>query len=315
MDGSSRMYRKCLCFTQATAKAVLDAANTIAVSNTSRIFTRELFTSTFASAIGSEALSKTDLNVLLKHMSRDRSAISYSPASGIIKVKSPSEASPTPITDEDVSIAKLRTLISSLETQIQQLSNQVSDLDKKVRESVASKQLITAKSTLRSKKLLETKLEQRNATLSSLEEVYAKIEQAADQVEIVQVMQSSAQTLKNLNKHTGGVEKVQDVMDGLKEEMMNADEIGTAINEISAGEVDEGEVDDELEAMEKAEREKQEEIERKEREKVEAREAEETRKKLEELDKMVENGTPAAEEKNEDIKPAEETQHTPVPTT
>lgn len=303
----------------------MDAANSIAVSNASRIFTKELFASTFGPAIGSKSqtLSVTDLDVMLRHLSRDRSAISYSPTSGVIKIKSPSEVTPTPITDEDVSIAKLRTLISSLESQIQQLSTQVSQLDAKVRDSVANKQLITAKSTLRSKKVAETKLQQRNATLSSLEEVYAKIEQAADQVEIVQVMQSSAQTLKNLNKQTGGVEKVQDVMDGLKEEMMNADEIGTAINETSAGQIDEGEVEDELEAMEKAEREKREEVERKEREKreaeerqererVEAKEAEETRRKLEELDKMVESGTPAAEAEKEDAKPVEESHKAPV---
>lgn len=309
---------------QAAAKAVSDAANSIVVSNTSRIFTKELFASTFASAIGSQSLSATDLDVLLRYLSRDRSAISYSPTSGVIKVKAPAEASPTPITDEDISIAKLRTLISSLESQTEQLSNQVAQLDAKVRESVANKQLVTAKSALRSKKAAESKLQQRNATLSSLEDVYAKIEQAADQVEIVQVMQSSAQTLKNLNKQTGGVEKVQDVMDGLREEMMNADEIGTAINEVSAGQVDEGEVEDELEALEKMEREKREEaereekakreeVERQEREKTEAKEAEETRRKLEQLDKMVESGTPVSEAETEEAKPAEESHKAPLP--
>ena len=176
----------------------------------------------------------------------------------------------------------------------------VAELDKKARDAVASKQLSTAKTALRSKKLVDTKLQQRNATLASLEEVYAKIEQAADQVEIVRVMEASSQTLKSLNKQTGGVEKVQDVMEGLRDEMMNADEIGQAINEVSAGEVDEGEVDDELAALENVEKEKQAEVERKEREKREAMEAEETRKKLEELDKMVEAGTLASEEPHSD---------------
>lgn len=191
----------------------------------------------------------------------------------------------------------------SLEPQIEQLTARVTELDKKAREAVTSKQLTTAKATLRSKKLADTKLQQRTATLSQLEEVYAKIEQAADQVEIVRVMEASSQTLKSLNKQTGGVEKVQDVMDGLKEEMMSADEIGQAINEVSAGEIDEGEVDDELEALEKVEREKVEEAERKareareavekqEREKKEAEEAEQTRQRLAELDKAGEQNAP-----------------------
>jgi charged multivesicular body protein 7 len=249
--------------------------------------------------------------VLLTHLSRDRNAITYSTKSGTIKLKAPSELSPAAITDEDISIAKLRTLISSLEPQIEQLSSRVAELDKKARDSVATKQLTTAKAALRSKKLVDTKLQQRNATLASLEEVYAKIEQAADQLEIVKVMETSSQTLKNLNKQTGGVEKVQDVMDGLRDEMMNVDEISQTINEVSAGEIDEGEVDDELAALENVEKEKQAEIERKAREKkedaeaeetrkTEAADAEETRKKLAELDRMVEAGTPVAEKSEAD---------------
>lgn len=193
--------------------------------------------------------------------------------------------------------------MSSLEPQIEQLTARVAELDSKAREAVTNKQLTTAKATLRSKKLADTKLQQRTATLSQLEEVYAKIEQAADQVEVVRVMEASSQTLKSLNKQTGGVEKVQDVMDGLKEEMMNADEIGQAINEVSAGEIDEGEVDDELEALEKMEREKleeaerqerekREEVEREERERVEAEEAEKTRQRLAELDTVGEHSMP-----------------------
>lgn len=119
-------------------------------------------------------------------------------------------------------------------------------------------------------------------------------------------MEASSLTLKSLNKQTGGVEKVQDVVEGLQEEMMNTEEIGTAITEVSAGEVDEGEVEDELAALEGAEREKREAEEakvrereeaaaREAREKREAEEAEETRKKFAELDKMVEAGTPVGE--------------------
>ena len=281
----------------------MDQASKTATSNASRIFSSELFSSTFSLALELDALSPTDLKVLLTHLSRDRSALSYSPSTDTIKLKAPSESQPSPITNEDVSIAKLRTLISSLQPQVEQLTHKVSELDLKAREAVTNKQLTTAKSLLRSKKLADHQLQQRSATLASLEEVYAKIEQAADQVEIVRVMEASSKTLQSLNKQTGGVEKVQDVMDGLKEGMTTTEEIGSAINEVSAGEIDEGEVEDELEALEKIEREKAEEAERKEREKVEeaerkerekreAEEAEKTRAKLEELDRLVGAGTP-----------------------
>ena len=290
---------------EAASKAVLDQASRIATSNTSRLFTTELFASTFSSAVGVELMSRTDMKLLLTHLSRDRSALSYSPSTNTIKLKAPSESQPTHVTSEDVSIAKLRSLTSSLEPQIENLTIRVANLDLRAREAVTAKQLTTAKSLLRSKKLADQQLQQRTATLTQLEEVYAKIEQAADQVEIVRVMESSAKTLQSLNKQTGGVERVQDVMDGLREETMSADEIGTAISEVGAEGVDEAEVDDELEALEKVEREKVEEAERKEKERADAEEAEKTRKKLEEIDRIVDAGTPPMQS-NDQVKEATE---------
>ncbi|CAK3932364.1 snf7 family [Lecanosticta acicola] len=280
---------------EAAAKMVTEQASKIATSNTTRVFSKDLFNSRFASTVGVDSLTQNDLNVLLRHLQRDRAAIAYSPASGTVKFKADAEAQPSPISEEDVSIASLRTLISDLEPQIDQLTARISQLDIIARTAVSKKQLSAAKTALRQRKLADTKLQQRTSTLAQLEDVYAKIEQAADQVEIVRVMEMSGQTLKNLNKQTGGVERVQDVMEGLREEMMNVDEIRTAINEVSAGEVDEVEVEDELEALEKVEREKieaqekedrekREAEEKEDREKKEAEEAEQTRKRLEELE-------------------------------
>lgn len=284
---------------QAAANAVLDQASRIATSNTSRIFSQELFSITFANTIGADTLSNNDLSVLLTHLARDRSAIAYSPQTHTVKFKAANETEPPALTSEDANVASIRTLLASIEPQIQQLMARVSELERTAKEAVATKNLIAAKSALRQKKLADTKLQQRTSTLAQLEEVYAKIEQAADQVEMVRVMEASSQTLKNLNKQTGGVEKVQDVMEGLREEMMNVDETGQAMNEVNAGEIDEGEVEDELEALEKVERDKIEEMERKQREVREAKEAEEkkksddaeaekTRQKLAELDKVGE---------------------------
>ncbi|KAK4544401.1 hypothetical protein LTR36_004292 [Oleoguttula mirabilis] len=312
---------------ETAAKAVLNQVSKTATSNTSRIFSRDLFVSTFSAAVGADALSSRDTSVLLIHLARDQTAIAYDVASGTIKFKLASETVPATIEQEDITIASLRTLITSLEPQIHELMKRVLELDAKAREAVATKQLIAAKTALRQKKLAETKLQQRTATLSQVEEVYAKIEQAADQVEMVRVMEASSQTLRSLNQKTGGVEKVQDVMDGLRDEMTNADEIQQAINDVSAGAVDEGEVEDELEAMEKAEREKQEEVERKEREKREeverkerekreAAEAEETRKRLAELDQVEEQESPAAADVLRPVEIAQsesgETQQQPV---
>lgn len=138
--------------------------------------------------------------------------------------------------------------------------------------SLNNKNRVSALSALKSKKIAEHNLKQRSDTLNQLEEVYNKIEQAADQVDIVRVMQASTSVLRSLHAQTGGVETVENVVDNLREEMSKVDEFGTIINEAGPV-VDEGEIDDELEALEKQEaREKEE------------KEAEETRERLAQLD-------------------------------
>lgn len=280
---------------QAAAKTVMEHMEKTATSPSSRIFSRELFESTFAPTLGAEGgLSTDDLSVLLTHLARDREAAAFDPISGTLKFKSPAESQPTPITEEDISIASLRSLISSLEPQISQLTTKISQLDTSARESVAKKQLHSAKIALRQKKAAETKLTQRSATLTQLEDVYANIEQASDQVEIVNVMEQSGAVLKSLNHQIGGVERVQDVMDGWRESMQDVEEVGSAINEVAAGEVDEGEVEDELEAMETVEREAREAVERAERERKETVERVEREKK--EAEEKVEREKKEAEE-------------------
>ncbi|KAI7223162.1 hypothetical protein KC333_g601 [Hortaea werneckii] len=287
---------------EATAKAALDHVSKTASSHTARIFSRDLLASTLCDALNVSSLSQRDTSVLLMHLARDQAAIAYDPSTGTVKFHAPGEMKPASIEQEDITIASLRTLISGLEPQIQQLIQRVSELDAKAREAVTKKQNAAAKVALRQKKMAETKLQSRTATLTQVEEVYAKIEQAANQVEIVRVMEASSTTLRSLNQKTGGVEKVQDVMDSLRESMQDTEEISGAISEVGAGQIDEGEVDDEFEALEKAEREKMEEVERKEREAREEKEAEETRKKLAELEDLKKPDDVTSPQEAEEVK-------------
>ena len=233
---------------------MLDKVSQSAPSYTSRIFPQDLFASLVADAIGFSTLSLTDASVLKTHLSRDSSALCFSSRTGTVRFKAPSESLPMSITQEDETVASLRSLMSSLEPQITTITNQISDLDARAREAVANKQLAIARSALRSKKLAETKLAQRTATYIQVEDVHAKIELAADQVELVKIMEASSKTLRSLNEQTGGVERVQAVREGLDERMINADEIQQALNDTSFGAVNEGEVDFELRELEEVER-------------------------------------------------------------
>lgn len=166
----------------------------------------------------------------------------------------------------------MKLLIANLNKQVVRLEQKVNELNATTKAALNKKNRVSALSALRSKKLTEHTLKQRSDILNQLEEVYHKIEQAADQVEIVRVMEASTGVLRTLHAQTGGVKRVEDVVEELREEMSKVDEIGNIVSE-TAPVIDEDEIDDELEALESQERHREEE-----------QEAEATRQRLANLD-------------------------------
>jgi len=164
-------------------------------------------------------------------------------------------------------------LILTLSRQIMNIEQKIEHQTIVAKTALNNQNRISALSALRSRKLGEQNLKQRLDTLAQLEEVYSKIEQAADQVEIVRVMEASAGVLRGLHAQVGGLEKVEDIVDELREEMSNVDEIGNVIN-ATGPDIDEAAIDEELEAMEIRECQAKEE-----------QEAELTRQRLKELDR------------------------------
>lgn len=200
-------------------------------------------------------LTNNDLNILLVFLSRDKQAISYDAQT--IKFKPEHEAHLLPITAEDAAIAGLRDTLENINSQIPPLMEKIASADAAAREAVAAKQMVRAKAALRSKKLAETALAQRSDVALQLEGVYTQLQQAADQVEIVEAMRAGAAALKGLNEKVGGAEGVQGVVDAVNEQMATTEEITQIINETGQT-VDEVDVEDEFEALERADREKKE---------------------------------------------------------
>lgn len=234
------------------AKQLSASNNALSAVISDHVMSKEAFAGLIGQTeIGS--LSDRELEVLLKYLSRDAHILSYD--SSTVKLKPRTADSPEPITEEDRRIASVQTTLSSLQTQVDSLSSRVESLQKTAQTAVQAKNRNTALSALRSKKLAETALQQRRDMLHQLEEVYAKIEQAVDQAQFIQVMQASATTLKTLNQRVGGVEKVDAIMDDLREQVTQTDEVGRVMQEPLSGNalVDENEVDEELEAMEREE--------------------------------------------------------------
>ncbi|CAI7665984.1 unnamed protein product [Penicillium palitans] len=223
-------------------------------SNSSKldlIYSRESFVEEFATILNDATeLSDADFDVLLLYLSRDSGAIAYDGKT--IKFKSADESAE--ITQQDTTIASIKTLVSTMSKQVTSLEAKIAELTVSAKTALANKNRISALSAVRSKKMAEHNLQQRFNTLMQLEEVYSKIEQAAGQVDMVQVMQASTGVLRGLHTQIGGAERVEDIVEELREEMTKVDEVGSIMNE--AGPViDEGEIDDELAAMEKSDRE------------------------------------------------------------
>ncbi|XHG04333.1 hypothetical protein AWENTII_007607 [Aspergillus wentii] len=244
------------------------------------VYTKEGFMSRFSRVLNEDSqLSESDFDILLLYLSRDSGAIAYDGKT--IKFR-PSDNAPREITQQDTSIASMRTLMSTISQQVETLEKKINELNSTAKAALQNKNRISALSAVRSKKLAEHNLQQRLNTLVQLEEVYTKIEQAADQVEYIQMMEASTGVLRGLHTQIGGATRVEDVVDELREEMSKVDEVGSIMNE-AGPEIDETEIDDELEELENTQREAKEE-----------EEAEATRRKLAELDNLEQTTKDAA---------------------
>ncbi|KAK8120004.1 Snf7-domain-containing protein [Apiospora kogelbergensis] len=252
-----------------------------------RTFSKNHFRRTFEHLLGDGVtMSEADFDVLLTFLSRDKALLATDGTT--VKIRSPDAtgADAATITQEDTAIARLKELTEDLGKQTDALNKRIDELALGAQAAVAKKNRVAALAALKSKKRAEAQLATRYATLSQLEEVAAKVEQAADNVQLVGVMRSSTAALKSLNAQTGGADEVDAIVDRLREQMGEVDEVGNVIAEAGpAGTVDEAEVDDEFEAMLAEER-------RKEDEAQQAKEAEETRRRLAELEKLGPVGRP-----------------------
>ncbi len=177
-----------------------------------------------------------------------------------VKFKGPGDTSST-LSTQDKTIASLKMLIANLNSQIALLTRRISELSGTARTAVENKNTVSALAALRSKKLNETVLARRSEALIQLEEIYGKIEQAADQVAILRVMEAGAGVLRNLNAEAGGVEKVEDLVEILRNEMSKVDEVSSAIKSSGQenGVADEDGIDEELESLERQAKAEQEE--------------------------------------------------------
>lgn len=142
------------------------------------------------------------------------------------------EPNATSITNEDIAIVSLKTLITNLNLQVNQLTSQILDFSDAARNGIKICNRVSAMRSLRSKKLAEQSLARKLSNLSQLEDAYDRIEQAIDQVALIAAMKSTTQVLQGLHSEIADVEKVKNVMEDLQTEIAESDDISDAMKEI-----------------------------------------------------------------------------------
>lgn len=167
-----------------------------------------------------------------------------------MKFKSSETGTSQQISSEDRAICSLRNLIHDLNQQVDFLSSRLTESASEAKAAASTQLRSSALRALRSKKTIERNLAQRLETLSQLETIYQKIEQAADQIAVARVIESSTRVLRKLNAKVGSIEKVDDLMEGLREEISRVDEVSQAIEQGGQPDsIDEQAIDEELDAL------------------------------------------------------------------
>lgn len=216
-------------------------------SRADRVYTSELFAQEFAPNI-----SKTDLQVLIRYMGRDLGECVYDGKT--LKFKYADEQ-PSAITEQDSTTAQLKSFLGKLNNRIDTLSADIVRCTNKAHIAVSQKNRTVALAALKSRKIAEAALAQQAKALGAVEEVLSSIQTAADNIELVQVLERSSNVLARLNNEIGGVDRVDMVMEALREEIETVEELNRILGE-TAPEVDEGIIEDELDALLQVEKEK-----------------------------------------------------------
>ncbi|KAI4287964.1 MAG: hypothetical protein L6R35_002770 [Caloplaca aegaea] len=218
-------------------------------SQVDRILTIEMFRKDLAAALGfASELTDSDFKILLTYLARDKQVLAYD--GNVIKLAAPHE-SPASVSKEDGEIASLKSLMSEISEQISLLEIRIVALRERTQKAVETKNRSSALAALRSKKVAEAVLARRADTLFQLEEIYQNIEQASDQLNMVHVMRGSFEVLRGLNAKVGSTHDVEDVLEGLKNEMGRVNDVGTLFSQPGqeTNDVDKHALDEELDAL------------------------------------------------------------------
>ena len=100
-------------------------------------------------------------------------------------------------------------------------------------------------------------MQRRSDALARIEDVLNGVEQATSDTEVVKALEDGGKALAKLNNDVGGIERVESIMERVREGIQEAEDVGRVIAEMGTSIIDEDEVQEEFEAMLNEERERE----------------------------------------------------------
>uniref|UniRef100_M4BS41 Uncharacterized protein n=1 Tax=Hyaloperonospora arabidopsidis (strain Emoy2) TaxID=559515 RepID=M4BS41_HYAAE len=159
---------------------------------------------------------------------------------------------PGPVATADT-IRKLREQLESLEKRELHIVKKIALQLHEAKQKSAAKDKRGAIFALKRKKMLEAEVEKLQGARMTLETQVMTLESAHVNMETFTALRSGAEQMKAIHGQMN-VDKVDNIMDDIQEEMATADEIGRAISQPLGSQLyDEDELEDELRQMEELE--------------------------------------------------------------
>lgn len=157
------------------------------------------------------------------------------------------------------SIEKMDQTISLLEKRKKLLEKRMEQETEKAKECMKKSDKVSAMACLKRKKQYEVQAQRLEQQIMNNEQMKLTLENAATDIETLKSQQQASKAMKQIFKETGGIDKVEDIMEDVQETMATANELGdTLARDLGTGQfIDEGELEDELDMLEQEELDKQ----------------------------------------------------------
>lgn len=166
------------------------------------------------------------------------------------KAAAPARTGPTATAE---TIRKLREQLESLEKREQHIVKKIALQLSEAKQKSAAKDKRGAIFALKRKKMYEAEVEKLQGARMTLETQVMTLESAHVNMETFTALRSGAEQMKAIHGQMN-VDKVDNIMDDIQEEMATADEIGRAISQPLGSQLyDDDELEDELREMEELE--------------------------------------------------------------